>query len=231
MSENFPTPIDRAFLTSDPEAGQLIMVRHGQQAWPDPETATIGDWSDPPLSELGHQQAAALAAYLAPEPITAVYSSHLERALETGRAVADALDVEHVVIEQLEEIKLYGQLPAGVRPVDLLGEKVVGGARERFVLTRRWDSYPNSESSSDFRRRIGLAIEGAIADHPGETVVVACHGGVINSYLADLLGISADMFYRPAHASVHRVWFKGNVRAIESLNEYRFLRDRGLLST
>lgn len=230
MSENLPTPIDRAFLTNDPEAGQLILVRHGQQRWPDPQTATVGDWIDPPLSELGRQQAAAVAAYLADEPITAVYSSHLKRAHDTGRAVAEARSVEQVVIEQLEEINLYGELPPHTRPADVLGEKVIGGARERFVLTRRWDSYPHSETSADFRRRVGLAVEGAIADHPGETVVVACHGGVINTYLADLLGLNVDMFYRPAHASVHRVRFKGTTRAIESLNEHTFLRDQGLLS-
>lgn len=230
MSSNPPSPIDRAFLTNDPEAGQLILVRHGQQRWPDPETATVGDWVDPPLSDLGQQQAAAVAAYLADEPITAVYSSHLERARETGRAVAEARDVEQVVLTELEEIHLYGDLAPDTRPTDLLGDKVIGGARERFVLTRRWDSYPHSESSVDFRRRVGLAVEGAIADHPGETVVVACHAGVINTYLADLLGLSVDMFYRPVHASVHRVLFKDTVRAIDSLNEHTFLRDQGLLS-
>ena len=73
-------------------------------------------------------------------------------------------------------------------------------------------------------------MEAAIADHPGETVVVACHGGVINTYLADLLGLSMDMFYRPVHASVHRVRFKGTIRVIDSLNEQTFLRDQGLLS-
>jgi broad specificity phosphatase PhoE len=230
MSDETPHPIDRAFLTNDPEAGQLILVRHGQQQWPDPETATVGDWVDPPLSELGRQQAAAVAAYLAEEPITVVYSSHLKRAHDTGRAVAEARDVDHTVIEQLEEINLYGDLPAHSRPIEVLGEKVVVGARERFVLTRRWDSYPHSETSSDFRRRVGMAVEGAIADHSGETVVIACHGGVINTYLADVLGLSVDMFYRPAHASVHRIRFKGTVRAIESLNEVTFLRDQGLLS-
>jgi len=230
MSDEPPRPIDRAFLSNDPEAGQLIMVRHGQQQWPDPETSTVGDWIDPPLSELGRQQAAAVATYLAVESVTAVYSSNLKRAYDTGRAVAETHDVALQTIEQLEEINLYGGLPPDVRPIDVLGEKVVSGARERFVLTRRWDSYPHSETSADFRRRVGFAMEAAIADHPGETVVVACHGGVINTYLADLLGLSVDMFYRPVHASVHRVLFKGTIRVIESLNEQTFLRDQGLLS-
>ncbi|MEL6985097.1 MAG: histidine phosphatase family protein, partial [Actinomycetota bacterium] len=84
MSNDTPHPIDRAFLTNDPEAGQLILVRHGQQQWPDPETATVGDWVDPPLSDLGRQQAKAVASYLADEPVSVVYSSHLKRAHDTG---------------------------------------------------------------------------------------------------------------------------------------------------
>jgi broad specificity phosphatase PhoE len=230
MPDEAPRPLDRAFLTNDPEAGQLILVRHGQQQWPDHETSTVGDWVDPPLSEVGRRQAAAVAAYLADEPVTAVYSSTLKRAFETGRAVAEAHDVALQTIDQLEEINLYAGLPSDTRPIDVLGEKIVAGARERFILTRRWDSYPHSEGSADFRRRVGLAVEAAIADHPGETVVVACHGGVINSYLADLLDLSMDMFYRPVHASVHRVRFKGTSRVIDSLNEQAFLRDQDLLS-
>lgn len=223
-------PIDRAFLTNDPESGQLILIRHGQQQWPDQETSTVGDWVDPPLSELGRRQAAAVALYLADEPITAVYSSELKRAYDTGKAVAEAHRLEQQTIQQLEEIHLYGKLPQDSRPIDLLGEKVSSGIRERFVLTKQWDAYPDSETSVDFRRRVGYAMEAAIIDHPGETVAVACHGGVINAYLADILGVKMDMFYRPSHASVHRVRFKGNMRIIDSLNEQIFLRDQELIS-
>ncbi|MEM7324042.1 MAG: histidine phosphatase family protein, partial [Actinomycetota bacterium] len=92
------SPMDRAFLTDDPEAGRLILVRHGQQQWPDPETATVGDWVDPPLSDLGEQQAAAVAKYLSDEPITAVYSSELKRAFDTGRAIAETREAPHQVI-------------------------------------------------------------------------------------------------------------------------------------
>lgn len=230
MAEDQPRPIDRAFLTDDPEAGQLILVRHGQQQWPDQETSTVGDWIDPPLSELGRKQATAVAAYLAEEPITAVYSSELKRANDTGRAIADARSLGLETIRELEEIHLYGKLPQDARPVDVLGEKIVAGARERFVMTKRWDSYPDSETSATFRRRVGIAVEAAIGDHPAETVVVACHGGVINAYVAEILGVEMDMFYRPAHASVHRIRYKGSLRVIDALNEVAFLRDQGLLS-
>ncbi len=232
MSKPRPaSPMDRAFLTDDPEAGQLILVRHGQQQWPDHQTATVGDWVDPPLSDLGRQQAAAVAKYLAEEPVTAVYSSQLKRAFDTGQAIAELREAPHEVITELEEIQLYGKLPLDSRPSEILGEKLVSGARERFIMSKRWDSYPHSETSEDFRRRVGIAVEAAIADHEGETVVVACHGGVINTYLAQVLGLDMDMFYRPVHTSVHRVRYKGSLRVIDSLNEQTFLRDQGLLSS
>lgn len=228
--ERPPHPMDQAFLSNDPEAGRLILVRHGQQEWPNRETATVGDWVDPPLSDLGQRQAAAVANHLADEPITAVYSSALQRAFNTGRAIAEQRNAPHQVITELEEIQLYGKLPRDSRPNDVLGEKIVSGARQQFVNSRRWDAYPQSETSAEFRNRIGVAVEAAIADHPGETVVVACHAGVINTYLAMVLGLDVDIFYRPAHASVHRLLFKGSTRVIECLNEQTFLRDQGLLS-
>lgn len=224
------SPIDRAFLTDQDDTGTLYLVRHGQQQWPDAESAVTGDWIDPPLSDLGQRQAAAVGGWLADQPITAVYSSHLQRAHDTGRAIAahHGLDVE--VIEDLEEIRMFQQLPHDQRAVDVLGEKAMSGMRERFVQTRRWDAYPHSERSEDFRRRVGWAIESAVVSHPGESIVVACHGGVINAYLAELLGLDIDMFFRPFHASTHRVLFAGGQRVIQTLNDESYLAAAGLLT-
>ncbi len=228
--DDVPRPIDRAFLTDDPEAGMLLLVRHGQQQWPDHETATVGDWVDPPLSELGQQQAEAVGRYLADEPITAVYSSELKRAFITGQRIAEARGIGHETIALLEEIRLYGHLPHDKRPADVVGEKILAGARERFIQTKRWDSYPHSETSEEFRRRACLAVEAAIGEHPGESVAVACHGGVINAYVASVLGLQQDMFFRAVHASVTRIRFKSGIRIVETLNEQAFLRDQDLLS-
>ena len=85
-----PSAFDQAFLTNDPDAGMLILVRHGQQQWPDPDVSTPGDWVDPPLSELGRQQAEAVGSYLAKETASTIYSSQLLRANDTAQAVAGA---------------------------------------------------------------------------------------------------------------------------------------------
>lgn len=225
-----PSPIDRAFLTNQPGTGTLYLVRHGQQVWPDPTTSVAGDWVDPPLSETGRKQADCVGRWLADKPITAVYSSHLERANETGKAVAShhGLDVE--VVEALSEIELYRDLPAEGRVVDTMGEKAMKGIWERFVQTQKWDAYPHTEASADFRRRVGWAVESAIVSHPGETIVIACHGGVINAYLSEVLGLEVDMFFRPYHASTHRILFGNGRRVIDTLNEESYLAAEGLLT-
>ncbi|MEZ5227311.1 MAG: histidine phosphatase family protein [Acidimicrobiales bacterium] len=106
----------------------------------------------------------------------------------------------------------------------------MAGIGERFVQTQKWDAYPATESSNDFRRRVSLAVESAVVSHPGETVVVACHGGVINAYLAEVLGLGIDMFYRPVHASSHWVRCANGRRIIDVLNEQHYLAAAGLVT-
>ena len=68
---------------------QLIVVRHGQSTW-NVEHRFTGQ-ADPPLSELGHTQAADLAARCAGLGLDSVVTSDLVRAYATGRAVAGAV--------------------------------------------------------------------------------------------------------------------------------------------
>lgn len=218
-----PTPLDRAFLTDTDGVTELVLVRHGQQVFPDPATARVGDWVDPPLSETGRRQAAAVGRFLSGTRVDAVYSSRLVRANDTGRAVADhhGLDVE--VIDDLREVEIFRDLPPDASSSEVYGELVIRGARERFVRHRSWDVYPGSERNTEFRHRTVNAVEGILMAHPGCRVVVACHGGVINAYVGEILGLDTGMFFRPAHASVHRILAHGDVRSLRSLNETHHL--------
>ena len=218
-----PSPLDRAFLTNQPGVGTLILVRHGQQVWPRSDRAAIEEWVDPPLSEIGRRQAAVVGEALAATPVDAVYSSHLERAHITGQEIARHHGLEPVVMEELREIEMFRDLPPGRRIRDLVHPQVYLGMQERFVRERRWDVYPYTETSAEFHHRIVTSIEGILATHPGQSVVVACHGGVINAYMGHQLGLAEDMFFRPAHASIHRVLVGDGRRVLLSLNEIHHL--------
>ncbi len=230
MANQRASPFDLAFLTNNPNAGELLLVRHGQQVWPDPNNSVTSDWVDPPLSELGIAQAKAVAEHLSADPVDAAYSSHLTRANHTGAAIAKHHNLEVEVRADLEEIHLFRDLPQNEAAVDTIGESGMEAIREQFASTRNWSAYPFTEPAADFRNRITRSIEAILASSPGQRIVVACHGGVINAYLADLLGIDTDMFFRPVHASVHRVRFLGPRRVVATLNEQHFLAGANLLS-
>jgi broad specificity phosphatase PhoE len=131
--------------------------------------------------------------------------------------------LEPVVFPELREVEFFRDLPPEARVQDVLSEPMRRGMVERFVQERRWDVYPFSESSAEFRARVVTVIEGLLAMNEGLHVVVACHGGVINAYLGHVLGVQDDMFFRPAHASFHRLVVRGDRRVVHSLNETHYL--------
>jgi len=226
------SPLDRAFLTNVAGVGRLILVRHGQQRWPKGPYSAGPEWVDPPLSETGQRQAEILGGALSGESVHAVYSSDLERAHQTGREIARHHGMQPEVLHELREIEIFRDVPGGKTVRDLLPEPVLRGMRERFVHERSWDVYPYSESGANLRLRVITAIEGIAAMHAATTVVIACHGGVINAYIGHVLGLDQDMFFRPGHASVSRVLAGDGRRVVQSLNEVHHLAavDPGLVT-
>ncbi|MBA2282913.1 MAG: histidine phosphatase family protein [Acidimicrobiia bacterium] len=221
-----PTALDRAFLSDVDGVTHVVLVRHGEQDVPgDPRRASPAEWIDPPLSELGRRQAEAVGVGLSTERIDHVYASPLQRAADTAAQIAGRLGLEVAIVPELREIELFRDLPEGTSLLDAVDPLLLRGARERFARERRWDVYPFSETGDELRHRVLMAIEGIIATHPGSTVLIACHGGVINTYLGAVLGlVGEDMFFRPHHASVHRIVAHGDRRIVRSLNEVHHLR-------
>ena len=217
---NLGDHIQQATLFGDYDR-ELILVRHGQQIpFGDRKPE---DRADPPLTELGERQAAAVAAALAAEGIGQVVTSTLQRARNTGAAIAAQHDLNITEVHDLREIELVRDLPDGKAPWDVIDETLWHGAGAEFVRTGRWESFPFSEPSAEFRRRVCRAVEGVLATADADRVVIACHGGVINCYIAEMLGLDRDFFFRPAHCSVHRLFVSGTRRVIWNLNETHHL--------
>ncbi|NLZ41162.1 MAG: histidine phosphatase family protein, partial [Comamonadaceae bacterium] len=78
-------------MTGRPEPTRVFALRHGETAWN--RALRIQGQLDVPLNDTGRWQARRLAEALADEGIDAVYSSDLERALATARALAGRLGV------------------------------------------------------------------------------------------------------------------------------------------
>jgi broad specificity phosphatase PhoE len=192
---------------------QLVIVRHTQ-----PERGLSGDSAaDPHLSERGREQAARTATALALERFTALYCSPMRRALETADAISSATGLPVVVDEDLAEFD------RGAEYVHF--EDVGGGAGSPYESYMRDDLSPWGTDAATFRGRVTAAFDRIIAAHPGQSVVVVVHGGVINAYAGSLIGVPHIHFHEPEYGAITRVQAsRSGVRSLVSLNEASHLR-------
>lgn len=217
-----PSVFDRAFLTGAEHVTEVLLIRHARQEI-DPEAA-VGDLIDPPLSEHGLQQARLVGAALSTTKLDAIYCSPLARASQTAEAICAHHRLEREIIADLREVEIFRDLPPEKTVLEFLGRDVLKAVRQRMLAERRWDVYPHSESSAEFRKRTVNAIEALIARHASGRIAVVCHGGVINAYAAHIIGTPYDMFFRPAHASISIVAAGDGVRALRLLNDVHHLQ-------
>ena len=194
---------------------EIVFVRHGLPLRIELETGI----ADPELAAEGHEQAAKMAAYLGVEDVEAVYVSPLRRALETASPLCKVLGLEAVVSEGVAE---FDRNSREYVPVEEL--RATNDPRWEKLLRGEWDGV--DEDPSIFKARVVATVEDMIARHPGGRVVVVCHGGVINQYLAHVLGIETHIgFFYPKYTSIHRVMAaRSGQRSIVSINEASHLR-------
>ncbi len=194
---------------------EIVLVRHALPLRVELETGI----ADPELAAEGHEQAVKMAAYLGVEDIEAVYVSPLRRALETARPLCKVLGLEAVVSEGVAE---FDRNSSEYVPMEEL--RATNDPRWEKLLRGEWDGI--DEEPSTFKARVVASVEKIIDQHPGGRVVVVCHGGVINQYLAHVLGIETHVgFFYPQYTSIHRVMAaRSGERSIVSINEASHLR-------
>lgn len=204
---------------------ELLLVRHGEQALY--RNMSLAEAYDAPLSELGRRQAAAVGERLSETRIDAVYSSTAVRARDTGRAIAEhqAHLSEVVEMDSLKEIDIWRDLPQHMGLIDALGAESLTEILHKADRTGRWDAYPHGEPRDEFRARVVGAVDGIAARHEGQRVVIACHGGVINCYLARLFESRIDNVCAIYHASITTARVAGDRRRVMQVNDYAHALD------
>jgi broad specificity phosphatase PhoE len=199
---------------------RLYLIRHGRadRAVTDVLETTLGPQHDPPLDELGREQARLLARRLVLMPApTAVYCSSLRRARETVAPFAEASGTRVAYRDELAE--WFGGAWEMREFEDIFVEhpEVLGLIRSQDPI---WHLAPGGEPGSRFQRRIVDAVEGILGEHPDGDVWIVCHGGVINAYLGHVLAIEEqEMFMLPDHTSVNTVVVRGAERRLWFLND------------
>lgn len=194
---------------------ELILVRHGLPL----RREVVEGPADPELAPEGRDQSARLASYLASEKIAAIYSSPMKRALQTAEPLAQKTGLPISIVDEVAE---YDRLSNEYIPIEEL--RAANDERWQKLLAGGWQS--DSDTLESFRDRVISSLELLISHHASQRIVVTCHGGVINQYLAHILGISTERgFFYPQYTSIHRVVASQNgLRSVGSLNEIAHLR-------
>jgi 2,3-bisphosphoglycerate-dependent phosphoglycerate mutase len=188
-------------LSAPPGAADVILVRHGS-CDPPAVDGLIDGRSDPGLNARGRDEAAAVGARLAAEPVGAIFISHLVRTAETAAPLARALGIEPVVDEDLGEIYLGEWEGNGIATRGASGDPELA----RVFAEQNWGLIPGSEDPEDFATRTRRGIEAAAdAAGDGKPVVVVTHSASIAEFLRQITGSGAFAFLHNTNGSVSRV--------------------------
>ena len=202
---------------------ELLLVRHGEQHYY--RGMSLAEATNPPLSELGEQLAAAVGRRLADHTIDAVYISPLRRAADTGHAIAQHHSLEAIALEGLHEVDLWGQLRQDVPLTDAISREELTAIFREAQRSQRWDAYVYGEAAEGFRKRVFDAIEDIAARHAGDRVVIACHGGVIGTYLSQLWSANVDQPVHVHHTSITTVRAMDHHRRVIAVNDFAHVLD------
>ncbi len=156
------------------ETTRLCIVRHGETDWN--VDGRVQGHVDIPLNANGLAQAAAAARCLSGRSFAAVYSSDLGRARQTAGIVADAVGLEVQAATGLRE-RHYGIMQG------LTAEESARQCPRAYALYRARDvdyDFETGESLTDFAARVVATFEALAAGHAGGSVLVVCHGGVLD---------------------------------------------------
>ena len=184
---------------------RILAIRHGETAW-NVDTRIQGQL-DIPLNDTGLWQAERTAEALVGEEIAVLYASDLVRAAATADAIS-------------RRIGLPVQHDAGLRERNFglfQGKTVAEVEAIHPELVQRWKSREpdfEPEGAESLRTFYARSIDTAhrlAAAHPGQTVVMVAHGGVLDCFYRAACGmpIEAPRTWQLGNASINRLLFTG----------------------
>ena len=166
----------------------LLLIRHALNDW---VGERLAGWTPGVhLNDQGRVQASDLTRRLTAASLDAVYSSPLERALETAQPLAEAHGLTVHVREGLGEAQ-YGDWTGRILQ-DLREEKLWPAVQVYPSGVR----FPGGESFREVQARMVAELDAIRDAHPGQTVAVISHSDPIKLAVAHYAGLSLDLFQR-----------------------------------
>ena len=192
----------------------LFLIRHAANNFTQEEK--LAGWlPGVHLNEQGHQQAGQMAVRMDKVKLDAIYSSPLERAVETAEYLAKPRGLEIQPREGLGEIRL-GQWEG--QKIDDLNKS------DEWRLFQFYPSGarpPGGESGRQVQMRALDEIEAICAAHPEGSVAIVSHADTIKAIVAHYAGVHLDLFQRIviSPASVSVIWIGPQGPRLVRLND------------
>lgn len=166
----------------------MLLIRHGTNDW---VHGRLAGWTPGVhLNTDGKAQAAALSERMGDLPLAAVYTSPLERCVETATAIAQPRNLPLRLVEQIGEVR-YGEWQ-GAELKELYKHELWPGVQYYPSGTR----FPNGETLGEAQMRMVQALDGLRAMHPNEMIAVCSHADIIKLAVAYYIGVHIDLFQR-----------------------------------
>ncbi len=168
----------------------FLLIRHGENDYVK-KGRLAGRLPGVHLNENGRQQAQAVAEKLKGAPIKAVYSSPLDRTMETAAPIAQAAGLEVIPKQGLIEVDVGDWQDKKVKGLSRLKMwRIVQSAPSRM-------HFPNGESFAEAQQRIVQELEAMTRQHEVKDLVVCVsHSDPIKLAVAYFIGLPLDMFQR-----------------------------------
>ena len=204
---------------------KFLLVRHGQSKAN--EGGYLAGVTDVPLSTLGEKQAAAVSEYILKKyKVDVVYSSPLERACNTVKGVADALDLPIIKENELREFD-FGEWEG--LPLEEIKERFDNGYR-------KWASDPGvfvprgGEAMAQLQVRVVKRLKEIGKKEDGKTVLIGSHSSVIRALLCYIQslpltkmkntpwvvnGSIAELDYDGENFIIHKFGFDGHLADLQ----------------
>jgi probable phosphoglycerate mutase len=172
---------------------EMIVIRHGETEW-----NLLGRWQgheNSLLTENGHIQAKAMAKALKQFTVSVVYSSDLGRALQTAHYVEETLGHPILTDHRLRERHLG--IFQGLTTLQMKAEypdifEKFQNAGPEFVVPGGESIQQRYDRSVDYFKQL-------VARHPGETIAVITHGGVLDGLFRFVTGLALEI---PRHFKI-----------------------------
>src|SRR5438477_8859689 len=151
---------------------RILLARHGETVF-----NVEGRWqgqSDSPLSERGLAQARELGRALADDPIAAVFSSDLGRAMATAQEVAALHGLAVIPEARLREIDVGGWTGKNGAEIDAEWP----GLREQWRTAPATMHMPGGETLFDVEARVRAFFATEMVGYLGQTIMVVGHGAL-----------------------------------------------------